>query len=203
MLRLVLAGVFFLILSQYRYGRGPDWALLSSTVIFITAALTDVLDGYLARKWKVESFFGRVMDPFCDKVLVIGAFIFLCGPRFVDPNRLDHETFPGNIVPGNMISGIYPWMVVLILARELLVTGIRDEMEQRGFAFGAFLSGKLKMILQSIAVPAVLLIVRLDPHKPGHEHWGTVLNVLVYTTVGVTVLSGWPYVVSALRVEKR
>ena len=99
--------------------------------IYIIAALTDIADGYLARKFKVESTFGRIMDPFADKVLNIGAFIYLAGSRFVDPQAVEAGTF------FTMISGVYPWMVVVILARELLVTGIRGEMEGRGIKFGA------------------------------------------------------------------
>ncbi len=81
-LRLVLAAVFFIVLNQYRYDSGrSESLLLTAGVIFILAALTDAADGYLARRWHVESTFGRIMDPFCDKVLVIGAFIYLSAFR--------------------------------------------------------------------------------------------------------------------------
>ncbi len=124
--RLVLASVFFLILGWYRFPSGPDWALWVAIILFIIAASTDYLDGYLARRWNVESQFGRIMDPFCDKVLILGAFIYLAGPRFVDPIAVkEPQEFAFHILKGNMVSGIYPWMVALILARELLVTGIR------------------------------------------------------------------------------
>ena len=194
-LRLVLAGVFFLVLNQYRYPGGPHagtW-LSAAFVLFILAAVTDSLDGYLARKWHVESTFGRIMDPFCDKVLVLGAFIYLAGPRFViGPAVQSGELF-------TMISGVYPWMVAIVLARELLVTGIRGEMESGGTQFGANVFGKLKMILQSVCVPTVLAIVWFDPRTPGHEWTGVVRDVLVYTVIVVTVLSGLPYITAASR----
>jgi CDP-diacylglycerol---glycerol-3-phosphate 3-phosphatidyltransferase len=194
-LRLVLATIFFIVLNQYRYepAASPHTGILwASIILFSLAAITDMLDGYLARRWHVESRFGRIMDPFCDKVLIIGAFIFLAGPRFIIPDKP-----PNPLLSLNMVTGIYPWMVVVILARELLVTGIRDEMEGSGVRFGANLWGKLKMILQSTAIPLVLLLVWLDPveHRPA----AVTRDVLVYATVIVTALSGWPYVVAARR----
>lgn len=198
LLRLVLAMVFFLILNLYRYGSGEGgcWLLIACG-LFICAAVTDWLDGYLARKWKVETSFGRLMDPFCDKVLVLGAFIYLSGPRFVIPEAVERgEMF-------TMISGVYPWMVVVMLARELLVTGIRGDMESRGVQFGAKLSGKLKAVLQLVAIPIVIGLIWLDPRLPGHAWMGWLRDVLVYLCVGVTLISGWPYVMASARAMKR
>lgn len=198
-LRLILAFVFFLILNQYRYPAGPMWALWTAMVMFIVAALTDWLDGMLARRWKVESQFGRIMDPFCDKVLVLGALIYLAGPRFVDPVALAADEPPLGIVHGNMVSGVYPWMIALILARELLVTGIRGELEAKGVRFGASIWGKAKFITQSIIVPIVLFIIALDPKADGHEWMAVVRDLLIYATVIVSVISGAPYVTAAMR----
>jgi len=198
LLRLVLAGVFFLVLNQYRYPGTPQegWWLWGAIVVFTLAAITDLLDGYLARRWHAESTFGRIMDPFCDKVLVLGAFIYLAGPRFVIATAVERGEF------FTMITGVYPWMVAIMLARELLVTGIRGELESTGIQFGANLSGKLKMILQSVGVPVILLIVWLDPQAPGRAWLGTVRDVLVYSTVIATVLSGLPYITGALPVMR-
>lgn len=195
LLRLLLAAVFFVVLTLYRYEPKSDphtGVLFTALTLFILAAITDWLDGYLARRWHVESRFGRIMDPVCDKVLVIGAFICLAGPRFIIPDKP-----PNPLLSLNMATGIYPWMVVLILARELLVTSIRGELEGTGHKFGANLWGKLKMILQSIVIPIVLGIVWLDPME---HRWASITrDVLVYTTVAVTLVSGWPYVVAARR----
>jgi len=202
-LRLILAGVFFLVLGDYRYPIGPRVMLLIAMGIFIVASITDWLDGYLARKWNVESTFGRIMDPFCDKVLVIGAFIYLAGPRFVDKNFIEPpEPTLFNIAPGNMISGIYPWMVALILARELLVTSIRGELEGQGVKFGANIFGKLKLILQVIVVPIILFIVWLDPEAPNHRWLVYTRNTLVYATMFVTLASGVPYITNAAKVMR-
>src|SRR5205814_6728850 len=73
--RLVLAGAFFVILSFYQYeGRGDPFLMTSAFIIYILALVSDFLDGYLARKWEVPSAFGRVVDPFADKILVLGSF---------------------------------------------------------------------------------------------------------------------------------
>src|ERR1700733_10807135 len=82
--RLLLAAVFFTMLGFYQYkGRGSPELLNIAFGIYVIALVTDFLDGYLARKWKVEGAFGRVVDPFVDKVLVIGTFIFFAGKNFV------------------------------------------------------------------------------------------------------------------------
>lgn len=191
-LRLILAAVFFAALSMARYGwtvkdAAQTW-LLIGIVLFVAAAVTDALDGYLARRWKVESKFGRIMDPVCDKILILGALVFLAGPRFAV------TAGPGGSV---QVSGVYPWMVVVILLRELLVTGIRAEMESGGIRFGANVWGKLKMILQSVVVPVVLLLILfLEPD--GERNWAAWLrDGLVYATVIVTVISGIPYITRA------
>ena len=191
-LRLVLAGVFFVALNQYRYV-GHDVAAVNGTrhwlwvafILFLLAVITDALDGYLARKWQGESTFGRIMDPFCDKVLILGAFIFLAGPRFA-ASRGDTLI---------SVSSVYPWMVAVMLARELLVTGVRGELEGAGVQFGANIFGKAKMILQSIAVPVILGVVWLDPIR--YESIGTAADLLMYVIVVVTVASGAPYVTKA------
>jgi len=195
MLRLGVADAFFAVLQFYRYGQdNPAWILPVAAGLFILAAVTDALDGYLARKWQVVSKFGRIMDPFCDKILVLGAVIYLGSPRFLDP---------GAVADGSvrtMISGVYPWMVVLVLARELLVTGIRGDVEKAGISFGANWYGKLKMILQSVVVPVVLIIVMIDPNHDGYAWLGWIRDALVYLTVVVTMLSGLPYVTAGAKV---
>ena len=191
-LRVFLAAGFFASLNAYRY---PDinlgWANLAIG-LFIAAAITDALDGYLARKWRVESIFGRIMDPFCDKILIIGAFMYMTGPRFAVEEFKDGEAII------RMATGVYPWMVVLILARELLVTGIRDVVESEGVSFGSKWSGKAKMILQSITLPIILfLVVNLPPSEFAWVRH--VCDGLVYLTLLVTVWSGIPYIVGLRR----
>lgn len=198
--RVVLALVFFALLTPWRYADSPaaaggvDVVLLAAAAIFVVAAVTDALDGILARRWNAVTAFGRIMDPFADKLLVVGAFVYLAGPGFTMPA-------PGE--PGDIpmqVSGVYPWMVAVILGRELLVTSIRGALEGEGVAFPAGPSGKWKMILQSITVPLVLIVVAVAPVLPddGRTPWGRwVVDVVVWATVIITVWSGVPYVTRA------
>jgi phosphatidylglycerophosphate synthase len=172
-------------------GRIQPW-LIIGLVTFVIAAATDWIDGYLARRWQVVSPFGRVMDPLADKMLILGTFIVLAGPGFFAiVSKGDHH-----VLMRFSASGVYPWMVVLMLTRELLVTGLRSSMEASGTAFGAVMLGKLKMVLQSITIPVVLILaanVFLPP-------WLRLTrDVLVYATVIATVLSAWPYLAAAVR----
>ncbi len=192
MLRLFLAAAFFAALNAFRYPTtNQGWANLA-IVLFVAAAITDAFDGHLARKWNVTSMFGRIMDPFCDKVLVLGAFIYLAGPRFVYQKWVDDGSF------FTMATAVYPWMVVLIFARELLVTGVRGVVESMGIEFGANWAGKAKMILQSFAIPLILiLVVNLQPAENNWARW--CCHVLVYTTLVVTLWSAWPYTIGLRR----
>lgn len=186
-LRLTMSVVFFALLSL---ADTDPAALIASSVLFAAAASTDALDGYLARKWNVESAFGRVMDPLCDKVLVLGAFVYLAGPAFADPEG-----------KATQITGVYPWMVVVMLLREFLVTGLRGMVEAAGVEFGANWYGKAKMILQSIGAPILLVIAAVGVE--GETDWLVwPREVLVYAIVAATLLSGYPYVSGAARAMK-
>lgn len=202
-LRLVLAAAFFVLLTPWTatdrlfpddsantFAR-PNLVLLAAALLFILAAATDALDGFLARRWNAVTAFGRVMDPFADKVLVVGAFIYLAGPPFhigADTQGRNPDEF--------QVSGVEPWMVVVALARELLVTSIRGVLEGMGIAFPADWSGKAKMILQSIAVPVILAVLAVADGRPGTPGRWFIVS-LVWATVAVTILSGLPYVARA------
>jgi len=169
--------------------QGSTTLLIIATGIFVIAAITDALDGYLARKWKAESKFGRIMDPFADKVLVLGGFVLLAGPDFSAP-------LPSGDTM--QISAVAGWMVILMVARELLVTSIRGAFEGEGVEFPAGSVGKAKMILQSVCVPAVLVLIAFG--SPGPESAErTIIVLLVWATVLVTALSALPYIGRALK----
>lgn len=170
----------------------PVWPYLIAAVLFGLAAVTDAIDGPLARRWKTTSKFGRVMDPFADKVLVVGAFIMLAGPTF----GVDIEG-----QPPYQVSGVTSWMVVVILGRELLVTTMRSVMEQSGVDFSAMWAGKAKMVLQACVIPFILLMLGVT--EVGRGTWGrSVIDAVVYLTVAVTIVSGVPYVLSGLRAAR-
>lgn len=168
-LRLLLSFVLFVTIS-YQYWR-------ASLVLFIGAAITDWLDGYFARKQGLVSSFGRMYDPLIDKVLVSGAFIFLME------------------IPE---SGIVGWMVTIVVAREFLVTGIRGYIEELGISFGADQLGKIKMVLQCVAL--IWLFVFFDQ---GWNHadvrWPYIVrDTFNYAAVVATLVSGLNYLRRAL-----
>jgi CDP-diacylglycerol--glycerol-3-phosphate 3-phosphatidyltransferase len=204
--RLVLATLFFLLLSFYQYG-GPrkEWLLSTAFVVYVLALVTDYLDGYLARKWNVGSAFGRVVDPFADKVLVLGAFIFFAGKNFIIP---DHPASPESYVV-KTITGVAPYMVVLMLARELLVTSLRGIIESAGESFGAVWVGKFKLAFQSGTVLAILVYVTARPWLLNHgyetlERVAVVLrDVGIWGTVLITLYSGLEYIQRAITVYRK
>lgn len=192
--RLVLAVVFFAMLSWYQYeGRGDPTFLNVAFFIYLIALITDWADGFLARRWKVEGAFGRIVDPFVDKVLVLGSFIFFAGKNFIIPETV---TEPGPTLVVKTLTGVAPGIVVILLARELLVTTIRSLTERAGQNFGAALSGKLKMVFQSVTILVILVFVnyRRALNDNGYLTWATWFrDTCIWATVAITVISGLLY----------
>ncbi len=114
---------------------GRPGSLRIALVLYVVAGITDLLDGYVARKMNQVSSFGRIADPFVDKILICGALIILI------------ERTP-------LLAG---WMVAVIVCREFLVTYFRILVESKGKSFGSSLLGKQKMIIQFVAVGALIL----------------------------------------------
>lgn len=154
---------------------------LAALVVFVAAAITDWLDGYFARKAGLVSSLGRVYDPLVDKVLTGGAFIFL----MEEPQ-----------------AGFNAWMVTIIIAREFIVTGLRGFLEEHGVSFGADRLGKLKMLLQCVAIGWVFLFLHLVQGTPDSSYPAVLVGVrdlLNWSTVAVTFLSGFNYVAGAIK----
>jgi len=176
--RLVLSGAFFAMLGFYEFGT-PGAGL-----VYGVAAATDWVDGHLARRWDVSSDFGKVVDPFCDKILVLGTFVFFASHLFLTD-------------AGESLTGVGPFVVILLLARELFVTTLRGLPSAAGGAMGAKRAGKLKMIFQSIAIPVVLVYVISRGWLERGEAIEVPLRVLrevaVWGTVLVTLWSVWDY----------
>lgn len=206
--RLVLAAAFFLSLELARRPIHDQWWLCSAAALFALAAATDALDGWLARRWNVVSVFGRVMDPVADKVLIIGAFIYLAGPAFLTTVQTR-----GGMVKPVQATAVDAWMVVVILLRELVVTSLRAMLEARGVEFAASLTGKAKMIAQAGSVPTVLLLVAIGSHltganpydlpRPPMPDWiNLLIRVVVWATVAITAASAVPYITRAMRLMR-
>jgi CDP-diacylglycerol--glycerol-3-phosphate 3-phosphatidyltransferase len=202
-LRLLLAAVFFAMLSYYQSALGRPGDVLWLNVaffVYLIALVTDFLDGYLARKWKVEGAFGRIVDPFVDKVLVLGSFIFFAGKNFTIPMTNPTE-IPQNV---KTITGVVPWMVVVILARELLVTTLRGASEESGQAFGAQFSGKLKMVFQSVTILVILVYVNYRDRFPDFaSQFIYFRNFCIWATLAVTIVSGLLYLRHAIALYRK
>jgi phosphatidylglycerophosphate synthase len=198
--RLVLAAAFFVLLSFYQYeGRGDPTLMLSAFVIYVAALISDFLDGYLARKWHVEGAFGRVVDPFADKILVLGSFIFFAGKNFIIPEIAGHGY--GSHMVVKTITGVAPGMVILLLARELLVTSLRGISESAGQSFGAVWAGKFKMGFQSGTILVILVYVTFREQliEHGWEYPAKIVrDVGVWGTVVITLYSGLTYIRKAV-----
>ncbi len=143
--RFFLAIIFLVLLASFDCKRlyELEWMINTCFVLFVVAAGTDALDGYLARKHNQVTSFGRVLDPFVDKILVVGGFIMLLGNNFQDAD-------------GVLTTGLQAWMIVVIVGRELLVSGLRGFSEAQGKAYAANWLGKIKMILQCVTMGWIL-----------------------------------------------
>jgi CDP-diacylglycerol--glycerol-3-phosphate 3-phosphatidyltransferase len=197
-LRLLLAMVFFCMLAYYQYeGRGDPSFLWVAFIVYLVALITDFLDGFLARRWKVEGAFGRIVDPFVDKILVLGSFAFFAGKNFI----IQHEIVGEMQQRVDTISGVAPGIVVILMARELLVTSLRGQSESQGKNFGAAFSGKLKMVVQSVTILVILVYVNYYKvlKDSGYLERATYFrNFCIVATVAITVISGVLYIQRAI-----
>jgi CDP-diacylglycerol---glycerol-3-phosphate 3-phosphatidyltransferase len=175
--RLALSVVLFALIDE-----GNHW--LAATVLFVVAASTDFLDGYIARRYGLITKIGRILDPFVDKVIVGGTFLFLAMYR-------------------DQGSGVNAWMVITVIGREMFVTSLRGVLEQEGKDFSAALTGKIKMVVQCAAVTAALLYLEYAPGCPYIKVWTWVRDGLLWSSVAVTLYSGYEYVVRAAQMFRR
>ena len=166
MSRLVMAFAVFALIAQAYY--------LSALVLFGLAGLTDALDGYFARLLGQSTTIGRQLDPLVDKVIVSGGFIYLL-------------TVPH--------TGLAPWMVTVIIVRELLIQGLRSHLEGRGEAFGARSAGKWKTLVQCLAISAILLCLASWPPPSALL---ITRDVLIWLSVLLTLYSGVIYIAVAM-----
>ncbi|HAX62271.1 MAG TPA: CDP-diacylglycerol--glycerol-3-phosphate 3-phosphatidyltransferase [Elusimicrobia bacterium] len=154
---------------------------LAALLIFVIASITDTIDGYLARKYKTVTDFGKFMDPLADKLLVSAAFI-----SFVEIREL--------YVPS--------WMVIAIISREFIITGLRSLAATKNIIIPAAVAGKFKTTIQMITIITILVIlcinsllrefIKIDPHTI------PILKltpfVLMFITTILTLISGLSYI---------
>ncbi|MCB9886179.1 MAG: CDP-diacylglycerol--glycerol-3-phosphate 3-phosphatidyltransferase [Planctomycetes bacterium] len=144
-------------------------------VLFLLAAFSDFLDGYLARKWNLVTAFGRVADPFADKILITGSLIMLL--------QFDEAT-----------DVLTAWFVVVVVAREFLVTAVRGVVEASGQPFPADRLGKYKMVAQCWTVGALMTMVA------GTDFWVWAAVWGYWVSLVLTVVSGANYVYKARKI---
>ncbi len=184
-LRLVLAFLLFGLLSLVNQTSintmEPVFYYTGFVVLglFVLALLTDLLDGYIARKWNTESWFGRMADPLVDKVLICGCLVMLLGFPRLRVQELLRE-----------------WMVVLVVSRELLIQGVRSGMEKLGIQFPAIMWGKLKMVLQSLSIILLLLYGLLEYSA---RWFDLLVSSFIWLMVLITVLSALVYLYQAVQ----
>jgi CDP-diacylglycerol--glycerol-3-phosphate 3-phosphatidyltransferase len=180
--RLVLTIVFLVMIlfapRYYAEGEVPFPGFLDvAFILFIVAGLTDIVDGYAARRLKVASKFGRMVDPLADKILVCGAFVcfaIIGRPKLFDLNPV--------------VLAVIHWLVAAVLVvREAYVTTLRHIAEARGVNFAATVSGKIKMFLQSFAIGTVI-IKMAHVQTADWGYWFTAVTYIIMLTV--TIISG-------------
>lgn len=162
MMRVCLIPVFVVFLLLYP---GISWANYAAIGIFAAACITDFLDGNIARKYNLVTNFGKFMDPLADKLLVCSALICL------------------------VYMGMLPvWAVLIIVAREFIISGFRLVAAERGLVLAASMTAKFKTAVQMVMVIAVMLDLQAPFFK--------ILNiVLILASVVLTIVSLVEYLV--------
>lgn len=174
--RLVLAVILFVLLetacAAAKEG-GPWW--YAAFVLYVVTVLTDGLDGYLARSRGQITAFGRIVDPLADKIVICGVLVLTS----VLPQTK-------HLVP--------PWIVLVVLAREFLVSGLRGFLEGRGQGFPARWEGKWKLFLQAWYCGAVIF------YPCTRWEWREIVTYcFLWSTLAITVWSAVVYVRSAAK----
>lgn len=176
LIRMILVPVFlvFLVFDCIPYGK------LIATALFIVASITDKLDGYIARSRNQVTNFGKFMDPLADKLLVTAAFVSLVE-----------------------LNSIPAWAVVVILAREFAVSGLRTIAASEGKVIAASWWGKIKTVIQIIAIILLLLNVSIGEYAflsdfisgIGILNWifSSLSIYMFYIAVAITIVSGIDY----------
>jgi CDP-diacylglycerol--glycerol-3-phosphate 3-phosphatidyltransferase len=161
----IIPALFFLLLSPGRNGS------LAIAILFVIAALTDVLDGYLARKYEIVTVMGKFLDPIADKLIVNTAMILM--------------------IP---IGRIPAWIVAVIIIRDFTVDGIRAIASSEGLVIQASKLGKQKTLCQIFAVSALMIhypFLGADAHVIG--------TVILYLALALSICSGMDYFVKFYR----
>jgi CDP-diacylglycerol--glycerol-3-phosphate 3-phosphatidyltransferase len=182
--RLFISIIYFVMLFFSYKDRIFHTAFIDCALgLFAIAILTDILDGYIARRYKMVTNFGRLADPFIDKVLVCGTFVF-----FVSWAPMQY------FMPA--------WMLVVILGREFLVSALRAFAESKGIAFGSSLWGQHKMTTQSLTI--LWALIYWGYLAIGAAIWpAVILRAFVWLTLITTIISGLSYILDFYKLSRQ
>lgn len=150
----------------------------AALIVFIIAAITDTIDGYVARKYNMVSDFGKFLDPLADKLLVTAALSALVG-----------------------MGRISVWVLFIIIVREFIVTGLRLIAVKSGIVIAASNWGKIKTVLQLIVISIALLPFEFGQNIFIFKNM-SLIDLLMGLVVAVTIISGWEYVYKNLSLLK-
>jgi len=176
LIRIALVFIFMLFLFM----KGLTFKVLALAT-FMIAAFSDYLDGFIAKRYGIISDFGKLMDPIADKILTLAAFL-----AFVEMK----------LIPA--------WMVVIILMRELIITGIRLFALAKGEVLPASLVGKQKTVSQMVSIFVILIFIIFREAgvrvfgfwSPPFEYWyKQLIFILMLVTVALTIISGVAFLV--------
>ncbi|WP_328803949.1 CDP-diacylglycerol--glycerol-3-phosphate 3-phosphatidyltransferase [Paenibacillus glycinis] len=143
------------------------YGIYYAAAVFLLASATDKLDGYIARKYNLVTNLGKLLDPLADKLLITAALILMVSLHLT-----------------------YAWVAFAIVAREIVITGLRIVAASRRIALQADGTGKIKMVFQVAAITAVLL-----RNRPFSFFTGIPVDqVLLYLALALTVYSGIHYI---------
>jgi cardiolipin synthase (CMP-forming) len=157
-------------------GIGINTARWIALVLFVLAAITDFFDGYLARRWHLQSALGRMLDPIADKVLVAVVLLVLCGDQ--------------------ILRGGHVWAAIIILSREVLVSGLREFLGQLRVSVPVTKIAKWKTTVQLVAIGFLIAGPAGDLIIPGIT-WIGIIGLWV--AAALTLYSGYDYFRAGLR----
>ncbi len=168
LIRIMLVPVFYFVVIF-----DTKFTNILATYIFVFASITDFVDGYIARKYKLVTKTGKILDPIADKILVAASFIAL----------IELERIPG-------------WIVVIILGREFIVGALRDYASSEGVVIPAGWSGKFKTVFQMLAIGFLVYkqdLLNLPVFTIGH--------ILLYISVIISIYSAIDYYIKYFKNE--
>lgn len=172
------------------------WAS-AALALFIFAALTDIFDGWIARKLGAVSDFGRLMDALVDKIFILGLLVALMAIDCLPVQQWDDAGIAS--ATNHWAVLISAFGVILILMREFLITGLRLVAAAKGQVLEAERLGKIKTFLQILAIGHLIGLRAYETHwklsAVWHQRWEVIITGIFWLSVLLTVVSGLSYLI--------